>query len=118
MPAITPSDLVAAVLNAIEESGYSGLLISSARSQPRKFSVVAPDGRGSELWVYVWTATPGGRPQLEFEYRIQMTGVQSPLGLNPVGSTILVGYEADLNVFAGFDILRHRIFTTGSPSVQ
>jgi len=52
------------------------------------------------------------------EYRIQMTTVASPLPLNPLGPTILIGYEPDLHLFAGFDLERHHTFTTGSPSVQ
>ena len=70
------------------------------------------------MWVYIWTLTRGGRPQLANEYRIQMTSVKSPLQLNPNGPTILLGYEPDLGMFAGFDVERHRTFTSGSPSVQ
>jgi len=49
-----------------------------------------------------------------------MTSVTSPLRLNPdrTGYTALLGYYPDLKVFAGFDLGRHRRFTTGSPSVQ
>ncbi|MDH3997400.1 MAG: HNH endonuclease, partial [Desulfuromonadales bacterium] len=57
-------------------------------------------------------------PSLPDEYRIQMTSVITPLQLNPRGYTVLLGYFQDLNVFAGFDIQRHRTFSTGSPSVQ
>ena len=52
------------------------------------------------------------------EYRIQMTTVESPLAINEAGFTILVGYEPNLNVFAGYDLSRHATFTAGSPSVQ
>lgn len=52
------------------------------------------------------------------EYRIQMTSVDSPLEIAPEGPTVLIGYEPSLNLFAGFDLERHRTFTTGSPSVQ
>jgi len=31
---------------------------------------------------------------------------------------MLLGYEPNLKMFAGFDLIRHRTFTTGSPSVQ
>lgn len=47
-----------------------------------------------------------------------MTSVQSPLKMNPNGYTTLLGFYPDLNMFAGFDLTRHRTFTTGSPSVQ
>lgn len=47
-----------------------------------------------------------------------MTSVSSPLPMNPSGLTVLMGYHPNLGVFAGFDLRKHRIFTTGSPSVQ
>lgn len=62
--------------------------------------------------------TPGGRPSLPHEYRIQMTSVQSPLAINHGGYTVLLGYQRDRNVFAGYDLTRHTTFTSGSPSVQ
>lgn len=118
MPATQPRQIVEAVLDAIQQSGQAGVLISGIRQHPRKFSVTAPDGTQTVLSVYAWTLTPGGRPQLEHEYRIQMTSVQSPLGISMDGLTVLLGYEPNLNMFAGFDLNRHRTFTTGSPSVQ
>ena len=76
------------------------------------------DGRQSSVWVYCWSLTPGGRPSLPHEYRIQMTSVESPLQTNPDGHTVLLGYDPDREVFAGYDISRHSTFTSGSPSVQ
>lgn len=117
MPAVRPQVLVDAILDAINQSGGSGLILSPIRSHPRKFAVSGPDG-DMVVWIYAWTLTPGGRPQLRNEYRIQMTTVASPLTLNPKGQTILLGFEPNLNIFAGFDIHLHRQFTSGSPSVQ
>jgi putative restriction endonuclease len=118
MPALPPEQLVDAILRAIQESGYTGVLISPARRHPRRFTVVSPDGTQAALTVYIWTLTFGGRPQLGDEYRIQMTGVRSPLSIPGGGPTVLLGYEPNLRLFAGFDLGRHRTFTTGSPSVQ
>ena len=81
-------------------------------------AVHIPDGEDVSLCVYAWTLTHRGRPTLPDEYRIQMTTVTSPLQLNPAGPTALIGYEPNLRMFAGFDLFRHRTFTTGSPSVQ
>jgi len=117
MPAVQPQQLIEAILDAIAQSGETGLLISPIRKHPRRFVVSGPQG-ASQLWIYAWTLTPGGRPQLKNEYRIQMTSVSSPLALNPDGSTVLIGYEPNLNMFAGFDIDLHTTFTSGSPSVQ
>jgi putative restriction endonuclease len=70
------------------------------------------------LSVYAWTLTFGGRPSLANEYRIQMTSVESPLQIAGEGPTVLIGYEPALGLFGGFDLERHRTFTSGSPSVQ
>jgi putative restriction endonuclease len=117
MPAVEPSTLVYAILDAFQDSGGSGILISSARQHPRKFLVQMED-RTFQVWIYAWTLTHGGRPSLPDEYRIQMTTASSPLALCPNGFTLLLGYEPDTGVFAGFDLSRHATFTTGSPSVQ
>jgi putative restriction endonuclease len=47
-----------------------------------------------------------------------MTSVSSPLAPNPNGPTVLIGYDPNLQMLAGFDLARHRTFTQGSPSVQ
>lgn len=118
MPAIIPRKLVEVISDAIQQSGYSAAITSPIRKHPRRFIVTSPDGDATSLWVYAWTLTPGGRPQLADEYRVQMTTVSSPLALNQNGTTVLIGYEPDSGMFAGFDLSRHNRFTTGSPSVQ
>jgi putative restriction endonuclease len=117
VPSLRPKELVDAILDAIAVSGEAGVLISRAQEHPRRFAVSGPDG-DVLLWVYAWTLTPGGRPQLANEYRIQMTSVTSPLALNSDGPTLLIGYDPDLKTFGGFDVIRHRRFSAGSPSVQ
>jgi putative restriction endonuclease len=117
MPAIDPLKLVNAILDAFQDSGSSGILISSLQQHPRRF-IIQTEAGGIEAWVYAWTLTHGGRPNLPDEYRIQMTTVPSPLSLNSKGYTLLLGYEPNTKMFAGFDLTRHRTFTTGSPSVQ
>ncbi len=118
MSALLPEQLVQGILEAIQESGAAGMLVSSVRTHPRQFLISKPTGETHSLWVYAWTLTPGGRPQLKNEYRIQMTSVTPPLPLHPDGPTVLIGYEPNLKMFAGFDLTRHRTFTKGSPSVQ
>lgn len=118
MPAISPRDLVNAILSACQDSGCSGALTSGLRQHPRKFVIQTSESSFISVWVYAWTLTHGGRRSLPYEYRIQMTTVASPLVFNPSGDTVLIGYEPNLKMFAGFDIERHRNFTTGSPSVQ
>ena len=117
MPAIDATELVNAILDAFQDSGAPGILVSPLKQHPRRFIIETATG-GVEVWVYAWTLTHGGRPSLPDEYRVQMTTVPSPLPINPKGYTLLLGYEANTKVFAGFDLTRHRTFTTGSPSVQ
>ncbi|MEM7534750.1 MAG: HNH endonuclease [Chloroflexota bacterium] len=118
MPALSPSRLVDAVTAAFDECDATAILTSSLRGHPRQF--IVQSGRDTiELWVYMWTLTHGGgsaRPK--DEYRIQLTGVTPPLLQNPSGLTILVGYEPNINCFAGFDISKHGTFSTRSPSIQ
>lgn len=118
MPAAQPDVLINAILRAVQESGYSGTLISSPRTHPRRFSINSTDENKIVVSAYIWTLTFGGRPKLQNEYRIQMTSVKPPLSISAEGPTVLLGYEPSLNLFAGFDLSRHRTFTTGSPSVQ
>ncbi len=89
----------------------------STAVHPRVY-LVAQNSRQTSIWVYCWTLTHGGRRSLQNEYRIQMTSVESPLPINPNGHTVLLGYEPDREVFAGFDLERHRTFTGRSPSIQ
>jgi len=118
MPAVPARVLVQAVVDAISEGGGSAALISPLGQHPRRFAVTAPNGNSFTLAVYIWTLTFGGRRNLADERRIQMTSVRSPLSMAQSDFTVLLGYEPDLRVFAGFDIHRHRTFTAGSPSVQ
>ena len=120
MPAISPQVIVDKIVEATQESGGVAAYVSeTVRTNPRKF-VFSLSRRTYSLWVYIWTLTFGGRKSLPDEYRIQMTSVSSPLQKNtdPDGLTVLMGYHADLNMFAGFDLTKHSTFTTGSPSVQ
>ena len=76
-----------AILGAFHEAGATGVHIPEPAAHPRKYLFVR-DGQHSSVWVYCWSLTPGGRPSLPNEYRIQMTSVQSPLLMNPDGYTV------------------------------
>lgn len=117
MPGLRGPQLVKAVIRALEEAGASAVPVSSLTDQPKRLMVQAGPS-AFEVWMYIWTVTYGGYPRSENEYRIQMTGVTSPLRLNPSGYTVLIGYEPELGIFAGFDLEKHIEFTSGSPSIQ
>ena len=118
MPAVSTGKIVNAILSAFRESGAAAYYVSdNLQTHPRKFEVELND-RTYSIWVYIWSLTHGGRASLPDEYRIQMTSVESPLPLNPNGYTTILGYHEEFDMFAGFDVKKHRTFTTGSPSIQ
>lgn len=120
MPKLPASELVQALLRGFNDSGASAILISPPDTNPRH--LVAQSNIGMiDVWIYIWTLTHGGgvaRPR--DEYRIQLTGVTSPLQHHPNrnGLTMLMGYEPNLDCFAGFDLTKHLLFTGRSPSIQ
>ncbi len=116
MSKVSPGSLVKAVLDAVTQTGWSGILLSPEQGNPRKFLFHGPDNAMINVWIYIWTVTHGGRKGRPDEYRIQRTTVRSPLSINLNGKTLLLGYYPDLEVFAGFDVARKREFTEGSPS--
>lgn len=109
MPPVGGRELTGVVSLAIEESGWTSTLRSRVDRNPRQFLIWSRDESVRSLWIYIWTLTWGYRYQ--DEYRIQVT---SRLELNPSGETVLLGYEPDLRLFAGFDVHRHRQFPGGS----
>lgn len=99
MPAVSPTKLVDAVLRAIQKSGGTGFYMSEKLvTHPREFLIQYGEDTIS-LWVYIWTLTPGGRPSLPNEYRVQMTTVSSPLSINQNGHTVLMGYHAEKGAY-------------------
>lgn len=117
MPAVSRQEIISSIQEAFESSGNASVVVPSRRTNPLKF-VLSLDGDSVDVWIYIWNLTHGGRPTLPNEYRIQMTSVDSPLQENPNGATVILGYKADLNTFAGFDLEYHKNFTRGSSSVQ
>lgn len=119
MPPLSARRLIDALLRAYEEAGASAVPISWKAGNPKRL-VVQTGVQVFEVWAYLWTLTHGGgaaRPTAE--YRIQLTGVPSPLQLNLTGGpTLLLGFEPNTRCFAGFDVSKHLAFSTKSPSVQ
>jgi len=118
MPALQPRQIVSAIEDAFTESVASAVLVSGVREHPRRFYITAGEA-SFPVWIYIWTLTHGGgaaRPA--DEYRIQLTSVTPPLPENPDGPTLLLGYEPNTRCFAGFDLRKHRMFSTQSPSIQ
>jgi len=118
VPALSPTEIVRAIEDAFTESSATALLVSHPRIHPKQFYVTAGES-AFPVWIYIWTLTHGGggaRPK--DEYRIQLTSVTPPLPENPDGPTLLLGYDPGTRCFAGFDLRKHRTFSTQSPSIQ
>ena len=71
--------------------------------------LVGRQGDSRNLIVYIWNLTSGGpasvRPADEF--RIQITGINPPLLVEPTSTTLLLGWYEDLSVFVAFDVQKH-----------
>ncbi|MBW8010227.1 MAG: HNH endonuclease [Chloroflexi bacterium] len=118
MPRLPTAQLIQSNIHAFDESNASGVLISSPSRNPRRF-IIQSGQEMFELWVYIWTLTHGGgKARPANEYRIQITGITPPIDLNPSGPTIMIGFEPNIQCFAGFDISKHKTFSTRSPSIQ
>ena len=119
MPAVPHRVLVRSITEAFAESKAIAVIVPSESGNPRRF-VVRAEQNHFEVWIYIWSLTHGGgaaRPR--DEYRIQLTGVSSPLQMNSSGGpTLLMGFESNTKCFAGFDVEKHHTFSTNSPSIQ
>ncbi len=117
MARLNKRDLVDRIEKAVVESGWNVLYLSSADVHPFHLQIY----RNSESYrsqVYVWNITHGGgkaRPQ--DEYRIQITGVDHFDQV--VGEkTLVLGWWAEAEIFAGFDARKHWGILGSSPSFQ
>lgn len=102
MSSVPRVQLIEAVEDAIISSGYSGVRVSDNNEEPARFIVTGPSRRSISIWVYVRNLTPAGRSDAD-EYRIQLRSDILPLALNADGPTVLLGYQATLKLFAGFE---------------
>jgi putative restriction endonuclease len=119
MPApLLKSELLERVEEAIHASGLSLLYEADPSLHPFRIRIFNEELVFS-IAVYIWSLTHGGGPKRpRHEYRIQMTGVDFPLAVSPNFKTLLLGWHEGLGVFAGFDVRRHRVSQSRSPSIQ
>lgn len=119
MPApLSKLALLHRIREAVYASGWRLLYEDDSSIHPFRLRVFENE-RQFSIAVYIWSLTHGGgaaRPRNE--YRIQMTGIDFPLASSPDFKTLLLGWNENLGVFAGFDVTRHRISQSRSPSVQ
>ena len=115
MPLPRKPELFERVVRAITSSGWNLLYLPSERSYLRLQIY-----RGEEshrLRIYIWNLTPGGRPQLADEFRIQVTSVDRFENVPPE-ITLILGWWPEQDVFAAFDYEKHDQPLGNSASIQ
>lgn len=116
MARLPKGKLLKVVENAIRNSGWNYIYLSSPGVHPARYHMYKDD-LSHQIRVYIWNLTHGGRNRPEDEWRIQVTGIEHfepEIG----GKTLILGWWADTGVFAGFDLARHLGELGSSPSIQ
>lgn len=116
MARLTKKQLLRIVEQSVHAAGWNYLQVSGSGVHPAVYHLFQGQD-GHRVRVYIWNLTHGGRTRSADEWRIQMTGV-SQLQRQPDESTVILGWEDGVEVFAGFDFARHGSKLGASPSVQ
>lgn len=123
MAKLSKKQMFAVIEDAIRDSGWRFLHMTAPSVHPARYQVYR-DGKGYRVRIFIWNLTHGGgaaRPA--HEYRIQITGIEDPVGAQQFepeigGKTLILGWWADAGVFAGFDYTHHSGPLGNSPSIQ
>lgn len=115
MPTLNKAQLLQRVLNAIADVGWQ-IYIENPRQHPLEV-LISKNEITQKLVIYIWNITHGGATRSRDEYRIQITGVSSPLKVSSDFKTLLLGWYDQEGVFAAFDASKHIEFGF-SPSIQ
>lgn len=118
MARVGKETLISLAVDSMRSSGWIVERLSAYGSHPADLQTWSPDGVHRLLRIYIWNVTHGGgAARAASEYRIQVTGVES--FQSPPGSDVLIlGWYAELGVFAAYDFLFHRGALGASPSIQ
>jgi len=116
MPVVTKADLLGYIAGAVAECGWSLALLDSPPTHPFRLNIFSGD-QSLNIRVYIWNITHGGGQRSQHEYRIQITSVPD-ISSEPNFKTLILGYWAEAEVFAGFDFAKHHGAIAYSPSIQ
>jgi putative restriction endonuclease len=118
MPRLTKAQLLGCVEEGFRSGGWNLLYLSARGEHPARYRIYRDD-RAFTARVYIWNITHGGGPRSAEEYRIQITGLAHDHFAPEIGGkTLILGWWANDEVFAGFDYRRHSGPLGGSPSMQ
>ncbi len=113
-------DLLDLFVDSLERQGASVIRESPEGQKPARVRVVSASGSRGCL-VFLWTITPGGgnstsRPANE--RRVQATGIDQLVRLEPGMRTLFGGFSPEFEVFCFWDATRHARFRSRSNSLQ
>lgn len=108
--------LIQAVISPLAEAGWTITRLSPTGVHPARFTM-RKAAVTRTIKLYIWNLSHGGRGRSDAEYRIQATGVKQ-FAPEPDGITLVMGWDDDLGVFAGFDVRARRERLGSSPSIQ
>jgi putative restriction endonuclease len=115
----TKPQLLERVEEGFRSGGWNLLYISNPGEHPARYRVYR-DADGFTARVYIWNISHGGGARRAAdEFRIQVTGVpQNTFQPEIGGKTLILGWWANDEIFAGFDYRRHSAHLGFSPSFQ
>ena len=116
MPLPNKAQLLGIAEDAVRESRWNLLHLSRKGEHPARYQVYR-DEESLTVRVYIWNLTPGGQNRPDDEWRIQATGV-GRFEQEPNGETLILGWQNERAVFAGFDFAQHQGALGHSPSIQ
>lgn len=122
MPPLRKAALFRVFEESLRRSGLSFLRLSAEGDHPAAYQIIR-DQSSFRVRVYIWNLTFGGRVTLPDEWRIQVTGLPEIGGAQRFvpevgGKTAILGWCAELGVFAAYDVSKHLGPLGGSPSIQ
>lgn len=97
------------------DAGWNVSLLGPITTHPLQVLITNGEER-ERIVLYIWNITHGGKTRKDDEYRIQFTGVSSPLLIGADARTLVLGWH-ESGVFAAFDAFHHQRFGR-SPSLQ
>ena len=116
MPRPNKAQLLSILEDAVRESQWNLLHLSPRDEHPARYQLYR-DRESHTVRVYIWNLTPGGQNRPEDEWRIQATGIDR-FEQEPNGKTLILGWQDERAVFAGFDLAQHQSTLGHSPSIQ
>jgi putative restriction endonuclease len=117
MANLSKKDLFTIIERSIRDAGWNYIRLSKKGGHPFVLSLFK-ENEARLFRIYIWNLTHGGgasRPKNEF--RIQITGI-SQFQQYAGEKTIILGWWASGQVFAGFDYNKHSAPLGSSPSIQ